>query len=249
MRLDRTGSTNRDVLDLAREGEPAGLVLVASEQTAGRGRQGRAWLGSAGRSLTFSVLRRPEVPATEAFRWTLMVGLAARQAVGCGVWLKWPNDLFVGDRKLGGVLCELQTLPDRGLALVLGVGINLRPPAAGWPEELEGRATSIEESSGTRHDTQSTEELLQAFLRGLEAAEESYREQGPGPLMQRSREAMGPLLGRTVQVELGTSVVSARVTGLGDNGALEVVDDGGRSRQLLAGDVHLGGVGCSLSST
>jgi BirA family transcriptional regulator, biotin operon repressor / biotin---[acetyl-CoA-carboxylase] ligase len=243
--LDEVDSTNRELMERARAGEPEGLVLVADRQTAGRGRQGRSWLSSPGDGLLFSVLRRPPVAATEAFRWTLLAGLAARQAVAPhlpvpGAWLKWPNDLLVGERKLAGILCELHLAGDRP-AIVVGVGLNVHAPRGGWPEEVADRATSLEEAGGAPLPRDARARVLEALLTALEGLEDELVTAGAGPLMERSRAAMQPLFGRRVRVELDGTVQDVVVRGVRDSGALEVVDESGRCRPLLAGDVHLGG--------
>ncbi len=248
VRLDSIDSTSRELLDRARAGEPEGLVLVAEEQTAGRGRQGRSWLSPPGRGLTFSALRRPDVPARQASRWTWIAGLAAHAAVqrllpSPGAWLKWPNDLLVGERKLCGLLCDLLCEGERVGAIVVGIGVNVRAPPDGWPPELADRAISLEEA-GADPGSDARDALLADVLRELVARERDYLERGPGPLMESVREAMAPMFGRRVRAEIGGELRAVTVHDVRDSGALEVVDESGAVRQLMAGDVHLGAVGC-----
>ncbi len=138
---ERTGSTNADLLALARGGAPEGLVLAAREQTAGRGRLGRSWVSPPGRALAFSVLLRPGSVPRAAHGWLpLLSGVAVARAVrsltGLPARLKWPNDVLAGERKLAGILAEQD-----GDAVVIGVGLNV----AGGPDELPvPTATSLE---------------------------------------------------------------------------------------------------------
>ena len=240
--IERIDSTNRLLCARAREGARAGTVIVADAQTAGRGRQGRTWTSEAGQGLYVSILRRPPVPASEAWRWTLLAGLAARAAVaphlgGTGAWLKWPNDLFVDRRKLGGILCELTSTGGRTDGIVVGIGLNLRPPTDGWPPDLRDRATSLTEhgaSDGLR------DRVLDDLLAALEHLERDLgRPRGGGDLIAQARDAMAPMIGRRASIEVGGEVRTAVVTGLADSGALEVLEEGGPARRLLAGDVHL----------
>lgn len=147
--MSRAPSTNALVAERARQGAPAGLVVVADHQTAGRGRLDRSWVTPKGAALTFSVLLRPEVPA-ERWPWLpLLSGVAVVDAVedaggpACG--LKWPNDVLHDGRKLAGLLVERFETPT-GPAAVLGVGLNVSTSAdelpvdsatslalAGWP--------------------------------------------------------------------------------------------------------------------
>ena len=234
MHLGAVDSTNRVAAEAARAGEPAGLVVVADVQTAGRGRQGRSWIAPAGCGLTVSFLRRPAVPPTRAWAWTLIAGLAAFDLAPPGeAWLKWPNDLMIGDRKAGGVLCELVTRSMELEAVVVGIGLNLSPPPVGWPAEIAERAADLAQLDPALASRQVALDRLCAAFEQIEA---NLVSRGPGPLIRAAEEAMTPMLGRVVRVD-GRA---ARVAGIGHNGALRLVDASGEF-QVLAGDVHLGG--------
>lgn len=142
--LDRCESTNAVLLARAEAGAASGSVVIAREQTAGRGRRGRAWFASPGDSLTFSLLWR-FAPGTAPAGLSLAVGLAVAQAlaeVGAGnTALKWPNDILKDGRKLGGILVELQ--PGAAHAAVIGIGVNLRLAAA-MPDELRTTAAALD---------------------------------------------------------------------------------------------------------
>ena len=157
--LPTAGSTNALLAERARGGEPAGLVLVAEEQTAGRGRLDRSWVAPPRAGLTFSVLLAPDLPVA---RWPwlpLLTGLAVvrvlREQTGVDAVLKWPNDVLVGGRKLCGLLAEV---PVPGL-VVMGIGLNVTTRREELPHDL---ATSLvlEGSAVTDRDL-----LLRAVLR------------------------------------------------------------------------------------
>jgi len=174
--LPTAGSTNAVVAERARAGEPAGLVVVAEQQTAGRGRLDRTWVSPARAGLTLSVLVRPDLPPV---RWPwlpLLTGLAvartAQQAEVDAV-LKWPNDVLVGGRKVCGVLVEVPTTG----AAVLGVGLNVTTRADELPHD---QATSLQLAGATTTDRDT---LLRALLRALgdvladvEGSRAAYRE-------------------------------------------------------------------------
>jgi BirA family biotin operon repressor/biotin-[acetyl-CoA-carboxylase] ligase len=210
-----TGSTNADLLARAtREPEAReGQVLVAEEQTAGRGRLGRTWTSMPGAALTFSVLLRPvTVPSARRGWLPLMAGVAVASAVrsvtgggagagggrGVGAALKWPNDVLVGERKLAGILAEQS--PD-GSAVVIGMGLNVATPAHALPASPAGLpATSllVEGASVSR------EALLLEILRQLERWYAAFRAD-PDPARTGLLDAYRPLcgtLGRMVRVEL-----------------------------------------------
>ncbi|MCW2600252.1 MAG: biotin/acetyl-CoA-carboxylase ligase [Frankiales bacterium] len=219
--LPTAGSTNAVVAERARAGEAHGLVVVAEEQTEGRGRQGRSWVSPARAGLTFSVLLRPSLDARLLGWVPLWGGLAVAQALRAqaevDAVLKWPNDVLVDGRKVAGLLAEAV-----GGAVVLGIGLNVTTRREELPHE---QATSllVEQAAITDRET-----LLKAVLRGLAGVlgdrdTTSYRE-------------LCSTLGREVRVELpgGASAV----------GVAEAVDEQGRlvvnGTPYAAGDVvHL----------
>jgi BirA family biotin operon repressor/biotin-[acetyl-CoA-carboxylase] ligase len=131
--VERTGSTNADLIARARDGAPEGLVLAAEEQTSGRGRMGRAWLSPPRAALMFSVLLRPAaVPPARRGWLPLLAGVATaaavRQVSGLEAQLKWPNDVLIAERKLAGILAE-----QAGDAVVVGIGVNVSTDAGELP--------------------------------------------------------------------------------------------------------------------
>jgi BirA family biotin operon repressor/biotin-[acetyl-CoA-carboxylase] ligase len=236
-----TGSTNADLLARAADpSSPEGQVLVAEEQTAGRGRLGRSWSSVPGASLTFSVLLRPAaVPAARRGWLTLLAGVAVASAVrsvaGVDAVLKWPNDVLVGDRKLAGILAE-QT-PD-GSAVVIGTGLNVATP-----EEIPVSATGLVATSLTAEGAVavSREDLLLGLLGQLEHWYAAFRAD-PDPersgLLGAYR-ALCETLGRTVRVELPAGgVVTGAARDIDAEGRLLVADGPGDPvTPVSAGDV------------
>jgi BirA family biotin operon repressor/biotin-[acetyl-CoA-carboxylase] ligase len=162
-----TGSTNSDALTAAREGAPHGSVYFADEQLAGRGRGDHTWHSASGEGLYVSVLLRPNMAPAHLPVVPLAAGLAAANAIFVAsqlkVDLRWPNDLLVGDRKVGGILVESKTDGNGALFVVIGIGINVHQrsfdPAHSTP------ATSLDLESG-RHI--SRQALLIALLESLQ---------------------------------------------------------------------------------
>lgn len=143
----RIGSTNDRARELAASGAPPYSVVIADEQTSGRGRRGAAWHSSAGCGLWMSVLL-PTVVDIGDLPLPLVVGVAAAEAIesvapNVHASIKWPNDLLIGPRKVGGILCEAGSG-----CVVAGIGINMRVPPGGFPEKLEGRAGALEHEAG-----------------------------------------------------------------------------------------------------
>ena len=238
-RLDvktETGSTNADVAEAARRGEPEGLIVVAEQQVAGRGRRDRQWVSPPRAGLTLSVLLRPGdgVP-NRTWGWLpLLAGVALREAVAriaeVESALKWPNDLLVQDAKCAGILAEVA-----GDAVVLGIGLNVTTR----PDELPVTdATSLQIAGATSTDR---DPLLRALLRGLERWYEGWRGSGGDAemcgLLGAYRRGCATI-GREVRVILpgGADLVGEAATVDGDGQLVIRTADGGRKR-ISAGDV------------
>ena len=236
--VDETGSTNADVAELARRGEPAGLVLVAEHQTAGRGRLGREWRAPARSGLSFSVLLRPGVATGLLPLVPLLVGVGVARGVAkvaeVEIALKWPNDLLIGDRKLGGILAERVETPDlTGSAVVVGVGLNVSLREAELPVPS---AISLTLAGAVRADRDT---VLRAALRGIAAEYLGWLAAG-GDAERSTLPAYRELcatLGRRVRVELpGDRVIEGVATAVDADGSL-LVDTVAGARVVTAGDV------------
>jgi BirA family biotin operon repressor/biotin-[acetyl-CoA-carboxylase] ligase len=243
--LPSVESTNTALIGAAQDGAPHASVLVAEEQTAGKGRLGRTWTAPARSGLFVSILLRPEVPAAGWTWLPLLAGLAARDAVAraCGleIGLKWPNDLVVGgegelaDRKLGGILCE--TVPDAA-AVVAGIGINvtLRQQELPVPQAC---SLALAGAESTDRDT-----LLRALLRSFGDWYTRWSDAGGDAQAAGLRDAYiraCVTLGREVRAELpGDRVVIGRASGVDRGGALLVTTADQVETPIGAGDVvHL----------
>jgi BirA family transcriptional regulator, biotin operon repressor / biotin---[acetyl-CoA-carboxylase] ligase len=148
------GSTNDRARELADAGAPHGTVVMAEEQTAGRGRGGKSWLAAPGRAILLSVVLRPPAAAVAApGAIPLRVGLAAAEALagatGLEIGVKWPNDLVVGDRKVGGILCE-GSVSARDVFVVAGLGVNVNQDRAELDPALRDTAVSLRLLLGDR---------------------------------------------------------------------------------------------------
>ena len=222
-------STNAEALRLAAAGAAAGTVVVADTQTAGRGRLDRSWWSEPGTALLASWLVRPALDPDRVPMLSLLAGVAAARATtaagGVTVRLKWPNDLVVDDRKLGGILSETD---GRG-AVVVGLGVNVRQEA--FPAEIAATATSIVAAGGR---TPARAWLLAATLSSFGA-----RMDAPEDALDDYR-AMCATLGRDVRVALASGdAITGRATDVTPSGSLIVETSGGRA-EVAAGDVvHL----------
>ena len=228
------GSTNDRARALLDAPDGDGRVVVAEEQTAGRGRRGRQWVSPPGLNLLASVAVRPRLAAADAWQLGLAVALAAADACAAAapVTLKWPNDLVAASdgRKVGGLLIETVAEGDRLSGAVVGIGINANWLQASMPAELRGTATSLADLGGAPVDRVA---LLRRLLDALEA-EIGAIEAGHSPL-ERYR-ARCSTLGRDVSVATADRTITGRAVDLDRAGALVVEADDGR-HVIASGDV------------
>ncbi len=222
--LQRVSSTLDVVHEMAAAGAEAGLVVLADEQVAGRGRHGRAWLSPPGRGVWLGYLRRPADPEA-AGPLSLRVGIAVARALtplGAEVGLKWPNDLILADRKLGGILCEARWTGVRAGWVAVGVGLNLYGP---MPLDLEriGVALDHEVPGVTRL------QVLDAVVPALTRIPERGALQ-PDELAEFERRDWL----RNRRVHLPRSGIAR---GVGADGALLVEMDDGRVERVVGGSV------------
>ena len=225
-------STNRYLLSDAAfsDGVPTdGVVAVADEQTAGRGRHGRTWSARPGAALLASVRLRPSLPAERLHLVTLAGAVAATEAVqevaGFAPQVKWPNDVVVDDRKLAGILAEA----DGAGAVVVGMGLNLRADA--YPEDLAPVATACDRHASGPVDR---DDLLCAWLRAFDSRLDALDG------IVAAAIARSATLGRVVRVELARESFTGTATRLTGEGYLVVTREDGDETVVTAGDVvHL----------
>ena len=218
IRMGTVGSTMDEVISLAAAGEPEGTVVVADEQTAGRGRAGRPWRAPAGTALLCSVLLRPAVRPEQLAVLPLVVGVAVAEAIedatGLLCRLKWPNDVWLGDGATGGkVAGVLLTARSRSAEVehaVAGIGINVTAD----PADLPAGATSLLAEASCAVDI---ETMLGHLLTRLDAGYRAFLAAAGAPSLDAWRDRAA-LLGESVTVD---------VEGRGRTGVMRGVDDGG----------------------
>jgi BirA family biotin operon repressor/biotin-[acetyl-CoA-carboxylase] ligase len=243
-RVAQTESTNSLALEMGKQGAAAGTVVVAETQTRGRGRLQREWFSPPGTGLYFSMVLRPQLEPIDLPKITLAAGVAVCEAIeqACQVsaGLKWPNDLLVNGKKLGGILCETGpitgTKDSRGILVILGVGLNITTPESAFPAELRARATSLLAATGLVYDK---EDVLTVILAELDEIVARCEAGGFGDILARWR-ARDVLFGRTLSwLDPAGRVVTGRALGIDDNGLYHIRDTGGRVHSVVSGDIAL----------
>jgi len=231
-------STNSLARELGANGAPEGTVVMAEVQTAGRGRMERRWLSPGYVNLLFSLLLRPPMKAEQVFGLTMLLALASidgvKEVSGLASRIKWPNDLYVGRKKLGGILTELSVRGNDVEYVVLGLGLNVNWNPAD-EESLPYSVTSILAETGKMV---SRERLL---VRMLKRFESYYRQLLTGEIdefYERWNER-SILLGKRVEFETVDGTICGKASRVDRSGALIILDDDGQEQKLVCGDVSV----------
>lgn len=239
--LAETDSTNRVALEQGQQGgAAAGLVIVAGQQSAGRGRLGKKWLSSPDHGLYFSMVVRPRLSWSELSKITLASGLAVAEALQphCRdeVMLKWPNDMVIGGRKCGGILVEADLSRAESPLVVIGIGLNLQRPAGGYPPEIAARAGALADQRGEDIDAGS---LLEKLVSHLDRVVAELEQQGWPAIRERWQQRDITLGQKLTWVTAGGELITGISQGIDTEGLLFILDDHGTLHEVLSGDVQL----------
>jgi BirA family biotin operon repressor/biotin-[acetyl-CoA-carboxylase] ligase len=230
------GSTNQLGFRLAEAGIGEGALIVADEQTQGRGRMGRSWHSPPGLGLWTSVILRPNIPPFKAPGLSICAGLALAQTIrkltGLDARIKWPNDCLINGLKVGGILLELSAEPDRTNFVIAGIGVNVNHLPKDFPCRLSGRATSVRIEWG---EEISRVKLLTSFLQRFESVYLDFKKKGLSP-QRRLIKRFSSLLGRKVAVRFGRERIEGLAQDIDDNGSLVIMTPKGE-RVVRAGEV------------
>lgn len=232
-----TDSTNRVAKELAAQGAAEGLVVISEEQSKGRGRLGRSWFSPPGEGIYLSMILRPSISPGDAPRITLLSGVALAEALlaqtPLDVHVKWPNDIFVGDRKLAGILTEISAEMDAIVYVVVGMGINVN--IRQFPPELQGKGTSVYLETGEPH---SRLDLVRVFFKSFETYYERFLREGFRPVVNRCRE-LCHIMGQKVQVEAAGQKTVGHVLDIDEEGHLVLQDMAGGMHRIFSGSLTL----------
>lgn len=232
-------STNNRAKAAGASGEAGGLLVVADEQTAGRGRQGRPFFSPAGTGIYFSLMMRPSWPLADMAYVTsysaVCVARALEEVFGADAHIKWVNDVFVGGHKVCGILTEAAVLPEAGGIdyVVVGIGINVAEPKGGFPPEFAGVARALRPSQADAEDARAR---LVACV--ADYFMEDFERIPARPHLSEYRKR-SLLDGCDVHVETGSESFEATVLGINDDLTLQVRLADDSERALVAGEVHI----------
>jgi BirA family transcriptional regulator, biotin operon repressor / biotin---[acetyl-CoA-carboxylase] ligase len=235
----QTDSTNLRAREMAAQGFPEGTLVVAEEQTQGRGRLGRHWFSPPLQGIYASLILRPAIPPHEAPRMTLLSSVAVAEAIlgltPLAVKIKWPNDILVGGRKIAGILTEISAGMDTVDHMIVGLGLNVNIPADAFPREIHHPATSILAETGV---FSSRIKLLHRCLECYESYYDIFKTKGFDPVMDRWK-SLTEMMGRRVMVQMVGGRHVGKVSHFDQEGFLVLRDDRGESIRIFSGDVTL----------
>ena len=236
--LDVADSTNLQACRFGDDGEPEGLVVIADQQRAGKGRMGRRWESPAGVNLYASVLLRPAILPFDAPKLTFLSAVAVCRAIlsvcGLQATVKWPSDVLLNGKKVAGLLNEMSAETDRVHYVVLGIGVNLNMQDDQFPGDLRYPATSL---AIARQSPVSRLDFTRALLQEIDALYEIFLQQGSEPVLDAWVQ-LCDMTGKAVRVDCNELQIEGVMTGLAEDGALLVRTLAGKMERVYAGDVR-----------
>lgn len=241
LHFDTIDSTNNEVKRLAEQGAEEGLIVIAEEQTAGRGRRGRTWSSPPGCGIWMSILLRPELTPWEVSSVTLVSALACAKAIrdelGLDALIKWPNDIVINGKKAVGILTEMSAEQEAVNYVVLGVGMNAN--ISEFPEEISNTATSFLIESGSRINRSL---MVAKFVMYFEKYYEIFCNDKTLTGIKAEYEKLLVNKDRDVFITEASGTVKRRALGINDKGELVVENDTGERYTVRAGEVSVRGI-------
>jgi BirA family biotin operon repressor/biotin-[acetyl-CoA-carboxylase] ligase len=238
--FEHTPSTNGVGKQICSEGDPKnihGTVIIAEEQTGGVGRMGRAWISPAG-GIWITIVLKPQVPVDHIFMITMAGAVAVARAIRkefeLGALIKWPNDIFIGKKKIGGLLLEMSAEADTVHYCLLGIGIDVNNPLKDFTEDLQRDITSISAEIGHEVDRAS---FLARILREFENRYQLV-ESGEYDAITQEWKSLSSILENRVQIRTLKKSFEGEAIDIDEFGALIVRKDNGKLERVIAGDCY-----------
>ncbi|WP_100010813.1 biotin--[acetyl-CoA-carboxylase] ligase [Lentibacillus sediminis] len=234
---ETVASTQLIAHEKARENTVHGTVVIADEQTKGKGRMDRSWHSAKGKGIWMSIILRPSISPSLAPQLTLMTATVLADVLhkhtGKNPQIKWPNDILFNGKKIAGILTEMQAEQDQIQYLVIGIGLNVNHSSAELPAELEGRASSLKLETGKNWQIQS---LIQEILTTFEQAFDLYMEKGFRDVKQKW-ESYGYKVGRTISIKTMRDHWKGTFLGIAEDGALLATDKNGETEKFYSAEI------------
>lgn len=238
--FDEIDSTQRFAHQLAREGAEDGTVVIADEQSGGRGRMQRPWHSAKGKGIWMTVIIRPNILPHQAPQFTLVTAVSVVMAMkelyqNFSPVIKWPNDILINGKKCVGILTEMLAEMDRVEGLLIGIGVNANHQPDDFPDELQPIATSIAIEEGKTVDRA---QLASKILTFLELFTDEYVQNGFASIKQLWEEHSGTI-GKRIKASTIREVIEGKAVGITDEGVLEILLDDGQIKKVYSADIEI----------
>jgi len=235
---ETVGSTNTTAMDLF--GKTAeGAIVLADYQEKGRGRLGRTWISPAGDNIYMSIILKPEIEPQDTTLITIMAAVACaialRRVTGLNISIKWPNDLMVSDKKIGGILTELKTAADKIIVAIVGVGININIDIDMLPDDIRKIATSVKNEAGKSY---SQEDIIAEILNEMSDWNMELKSMNRQRLLSEWRR-LTSTLGKEVNVIAGKESFKGFAESIDDKGMLILRLPSGDLKRISSGDLTI----------
>lgn len=236
---ENVGSTNTIAAGLAEKGEAEGTVVIADSQYKGRGRFGRLWVSPPNVGIYMSIILRPKIEPKDVTFITMMAAVACTAALkkltGLNVELKWPNDLIVSDKKMGGILTEMKITPGMIVYAITGIGINVNTDLDAFPEDIREVTTSVKIEKGVPYSrTEIIAEALNEIDYWYKMLETEKRK-----ILFSEWQHLISTIGRKVVVSVGSEILTGFAESVSEEGMLMLRLPSGTLRRVSAGDLTL----------
>ncbi len=238
--LQTVDSTNSEIMRRVGEDAEEGLTVIADRQTAGRGRLGRHWHSMAQHTLTMSVLLKPALSPKYIPQISLLAAVALHDALASfapDIRIKWPNDILYHGKKVAGILTEMRAESGHVQAVVIGMGVNVRAPESGWPEDIVNIAADLASIVGHTNMDISPMRVAVRILESLEKHYVAWLKDGFAPVRKQWWQAHAAC-GKSVRVHDGECYIEGIAEALDGDGALLLRTNAGLQR-IVAGDLEL----------
>lgn len=230
-------STQEVAHQAAKDGAPHGTVVIADEQTNGRGRMQRQWFSSANKGIWMSILLRPQIPLQTSPQLTLLCGIVLatvfEKALDAKPFIKWPNDILINEKKVAGILTEMRAEQDHIQYVVVGIGINVNQEENDFPEEISNKASSLKVETGIAHDIHA---LIQEILKRFEKMYDQYMQSG-FDFVKTIWEGFGFKIGKKIVIKTINNERRTEFLGIAEDGALLIKNEHGEKEKLYAGEI------------
>lgn len=238
--FESVASTNDTAMDIARKRDnPEGIVIIADEQSLGKGRFGRIWISPPGVNIYCTVLLRPPLLSRKASILTLVTAVAVTEAIreytGLNAEIKWPNDILVNGKKTGGILIEMKTDKNQRYLLAIGIGINVNMSLDALPDDIRPFTTSLKEESGKGVDRIT---LLSRILAELDRCYKILLNGDKRALINEWLR-LNCTIGNKVKIQNRDNILSGTAEGIDGDGHLKVKLASGEIETVSAGDVTI----------